>query len=141
MVVTFISICMTICFMLVMYGNPFQEYLNSHINKQLGYKSRGLTILKYNDKYAYFYEIPYGISGTLYDGVLYIFDKTLMTKCAPPLYESVYKYKKPYLNSMCFLSEHVVRNMFHNTPHVKTIHLTDKPFLGKVKDVSLLLKG
>jgi len=127
--------------MLVMYGNPFQEYLNVHINTHLGYSGGGIKIIRYNKKYVYFYEIPYGISGTLYDGVLYIFDKTLMTKCASPLYESVYKYENRCLKSMCFLSEHVVRNMFDSATHVKTLQLGDKPFLSKIEDISLILKG
>lgn len=116
LIITVASIILAVCFMVVTYGNPFGERLALHVGDKL------LNILKiyaFDTNYAYFFEHPFGISGTIFDNVVYFFDKgNRMTLCASPYYESVFQYDetRDAFQSKCFLSERVIIDEFVNAP-------------------------
>lgn len=72
--------------------------------------SRTFEIFKYNNKYMYFKEIPMGVTGVIYNGIPYIYDKDSLTECGGK-YDSVFEIKGKFI-SKCFISENIIRNMF-----------------------------
>jgi len=139
MLIGILAFIMTICYMFVMYGNPFREHLTAHIQKNTGGGLRGIKVLQYNDDFKYFFEFPLGISGVIYNKKLYFFDKTSMTVCAPIIYESVFNYKNKKFISMCFLSERVIRGIFSHALHSETFIISAKSFKEKVEEISFRL--
>jgi len=132
---------MTVCFMIVMYGNPFKDYYFAHLKKHIGHEGSGIRVLKYNDDFMYFYEFPLGISGVVYDKKVLIFDKASTTRCAHSLYESVFMYKNKKFISKCFLSEHMIRKIFSNALQIETYEVNQKGYAEKVDDISRNLLG
>lgn len=62
----------------------------------------------------YFKEIPFGVTGVIYDGVTYIYDKESLTQCGG-MYDPVFEIKsKEKYFSKCFISENVVKKIFEN---------------------------
>jgi hypothetical protein len=64
----------------------------------------------------YFKESPFGISGVVFNGIPYMYDKESLTKCGG-IYEPVFEIKtdKNFI-SKCFLAEGDVKEMFDGAP-------------------------
>lgn len=85
--------------------------------------SRIFEILKYNNRYMYFKEVPMGITGVIYNSIPYIYDKDSLTKCGGN-YDSVFEIKNNKLISKCFISENIVRSVFEEaTPALGNIDI------------------
>lgn len=118
-----LSALVAVCFLIVMFGNPFKDKLDLFLTNYLGNNNkRGIRVKLFNDHNVYFYEQPFGVSGVIYENEIYLFDKFLnVTNCAPPtLYGPVFHISKESsagkgrFLSKCFLSEEVIRGVFAN---------------------------
>lgn len=77
------------------------------------YRNHGkkFKLFKYNSKYIYFKEIPMGMSGVVYNGILYVYDSESLTECGG-IYDPVFEIKDGRFISKCFISENIVKDMF-----------------------------
>lgn len=111
----------TIGLLLFLLGNPFnvlKGLFEGHVQKHVGESVQGINVYSLDKENKYFIEFPFGISGVIYEGIVYIYDKTKMTKCGDsPYYESVFQVQQndDKLNSKCFLSHALIRNIFANS--------------------------
>lgn len=73
-------------------------------------------MFKYNDKHLYFKELPIGLSGVIFNEIIYIYDKESLTVCGG-IYEPVFEIKEDNkYYSKCFIAEHIVKHIFKDAP-------------------------
>lgn len=134
-----ISVIVALCFLIVMFGNPFQKKLQYYLKKESGHHKKCIRLFSFNKANIYFYEYPYGVTGVIYEDTLYIYDKHLnVTKCGGSNYDSVFEMTKDTIISKCFMSETLIRKIFENAPIKEYLNITDRlksNFLERAKQI------
>lgn len=117
MTILTLSSIVALCFLIVMFGNPFSNKLENFVEEHIGDNKHGIITSLFDKENVYFYEYPFGISGVICNNNIYVFDKTPITKCAPSAhYGAVFQVTKEGFVSKCFITEFLVREIFKNVP-------------------------
>lgn len=117
MLILSISVIVALCFLIVMFSNPFKTKLEHFLQNELGrHRKEGVYVYRYDNGNSFFYEFPYGITGVFYNKSVYIYDNIPVTMCASQSYDSVFEVINGLFVSKCFLAKHLLRDIFKNAP-------------------------